>query len=116
MQNLAYTLARDNYALDCFAELRATQTIDPDKLQRISANLEKIYQQGQGIYENIGYYFDGRVIVDGIGGRSQRSLQENKTITNLIRLAPTTGRPVLVNRISYYEDSPVANTFLWGLN
>lgn len=116
LQNLAYTLARDNYALDCFAELRATQTIDPDKLQRISANLEKIYQQGQGIYENIGYYFDGRVIVDGIGGRSSKDLlQENKTITNLIRLAPTTGRPVLVNRISYYEDSPVANTFFMGI-
>ena len=62
------------------------------------------------------YYFEGRVIVDGIGGKStQDLLQENKTITNLIRLAPTTGRPVLVNRISYYKDSSVANTFFMAI-
>lgn len=112
LKELAYTLARDNYALDCFAELRHRQTIEEYKLRRISANLEQIYQKGQGIYENIGYYFEGRAIVDGIGGKSsQEILRDNHTIINLIRLAPTTGRPVLVNRISYYEDSPLANTF-----
>ena len=112
LEDLAYTLARDNYAMDCFAELRHNQRIDEYKLRRIRSNLEKIYEKGQGIYENIGYYYDGRVIVDGIGGKSTNDiLRENKTIINLIRLAPTTGRPVLVNRISYYEDSPLANTF-----
>lgn len=112
LEDLAYTLVRDNYAMDCFAELRHKQTIDEHKLRRISANLEKIYQKGQGIYENIGYYFDGRPIVDGIGGKSSQEIQrDNRTIINLIRLAPTTGRPVLVNRICYYEDSPLANTF-----
>lgn len=116
IQNYAYSLASDNYAMDCFATLRSEQTIEPEKLRRISANLEKIYEQGQGIYENIGYYFEGRVIVDGIGGKSSQDLlRENKTITNLIRLAPTTGRPVLVNRISYYEDSPLANTFFMAI-
>ena len=116
LQNLAYNLARDNYALDCFAELRATNTIDPDKIRRISANLEKIYQQGQGVYENIGYYFDGHVIADGIGGKSTQEInRENKTIINLIRLSPTTNRPVLVNRISYYEASSVANTFFMAI-
>ncbi|HHU51744.1 MAG TPA: HAMP domain-containing protein [Firmicutes bacterium] len=116
IQNTAYFLAHDNYAMDCFATLRSEQTIEPEKLRRISTNLEKIYEQGQGIYENIGYYFEGRVIVDGIGGKStQDLLQENKTITNLIRLAPTTGRPVLVNRISYYKDSSVANTFFMAI-
>jgi len=115
-ENLAHTLAADNYAMDYFKELRRNERIDPDKLQRISANLEKIFQSGQGIYENIGYYHEGRVIVDGIGGKSTKDLlTDNRTIINLIRLAPTTGRPVLVNRISYYEDSPLANTFFMAV-
>lgn len=112
LQTLAYTLAQDNYAMDCFSVLRATGTIEPEKLHRISANLERIYQQRQGLYENIGYYFEGRTIVDGIGGKSTAELlRENNTILNLIKLSPTTGRPVLVNRICYYEASPLANTF-----
>ncbi|HEY8391587.1 MAG TPA: methyl-accepting chemotaxis protein [Capillibacterium sp.] len=116
LQNLAHMLVRDNFAMDCFSELRAQGSIDREKLRRISANLELIYQQGQGIYENIGYYFNGRVIADGIGGQSsQEIIQENKTILNLIRLSPTTGRPVLVNRITYYEDAPVANTFFMAI-
>lgn len=116
LKELAYSLARDNYALDCFEELRTTNYIAPEKLRRISANLEKIYQQGQGIYENIGYYFDGYVIADGIGGKSSQEINlENKTIINLIRLSPTTGRPVLVNRISYYEESSVANTLFMAI-
>ena len=116
LQNLAYNMARDNYALDCFTELRATNSIAPEKLRRISANLEKIYQQGQGIYENIGYYFDGRVIVDGIGGQSSQEINsDNRNILNLIRLSPTTNRPVLVNRISYYEDASVSNTFFMAI-
>ncbi|HHT48130.1 MAG TPA: HAMP domain-containing protein [Firmicutes bacterium] len=116
LQNLADTLARDNFVMDSFSHLRAGGSIDNEKLYRISANLENIYRQGQGIYENIGYYFEGRVIVDGIGGNSSTEvLRENNTTLNLIKLSPTTGRPVLVNRISYYKDSPLANTFFMAI-
>ncbi len=112
LEDLAYSLAQDNYAMDFFAGLRSGEDADPEKLSRISTHLERIYAEGQGLYENIGYYFEGRTFVDGIGGKSTKDiLRENQTIINLIRLAPTTGRPVLVNRISYYENSPLANTF-----
>lgn len=116
IENLAYTLANDNYSMDCFDELRLFGTIDSYKLQRISSSLEKEIEKGQGIYENMAFYFDGTIIVDGIGGKSlNQETTDGITKLNHIRASPTTGRPVLVNRISFYDKSLLPNVFFMAI-
>ncbi len=114
MEHLAQTFASDSYARDYFTGLRQGNPPDPEKLQRIAATLKAEIAKGNGIYENMLYYYDGITVADGIDGQSVgKSTAQKDTLFGFIRLSPTTGRPVMVNYIAIDDEAGDASLALF---
>lgn len=110
IENLARTLASDKYAVDYFSSLKNGGTVDSYKLQRIASSLGNEVQKGHGIYEDIAYYYNGIIVVDGIGGKSVNNPSKDKNeVIGGIKLSPITGRPVMVFKIPYFKNSDLPN-------
>ncbi len=104
MERVAQTLANDNYVKDYFTELKHGQKSDPQKLTRIRTMLENEVAKSNGIYENLLFYYNKIAYVDGIGGKSVgKETQQNATKYGVIRISPSTGRPVMVNYVAIPE-------------
>ena len=58
IQNTAYFLAHDNYAMDCFVTLRSEQTIEPKNYGESVQTWKDLWARA-GIYENIGTTLKG---------------------------------------------------------
>jgi methyl-accepting chemotaxis protein len=116
IENLSYTFAEDDYANEYFNHLRQSGRERPEVIERISTTLEREVQKSQGIIENMGYYYEGVILVDGMGGKSVGQTS-NRCVTelNYIRASPATGRPVMVNRIIYHKDSELENSFFMAV-
>ncbi|TCL73200.1 methyl-accepting chemotaxis protein [Hydrogenispora ethanolica] len=100
MENLAQTLANDPFAKEYFLALKQGRA-DAAKRRQLATFLEGEVQKGQGLYENMLYYYDGKAAVDGIGGKSDNKTTDQKTTQfGVVRVSPTTGRPVMVNYIA----------------
>lgn len=100
MERLTEVVASDPYAREYFKEYIQTKVDDPEKKRRISDYLEGVVGKSNGIYENVAYSYQGRTLLDGIGGKSiDRPVKQNQTAYGIIKQSPATGLPVMVNYV-----------------
>ena len=100
MEELAQSIAEQPYMNDFFNGLNDGQSVDKEKLNRITSFLENEIKRGNGIYENLLIYYKQIAITDGIGGKSiGKETAQKEGLIGLVRISPTTGRPVMVNYI-----------------
>jgi methyl-accepting chemotaxis protein len=105
MEELTQSIAEQPYMKEFFDGLNQGRPADPVKRKRIAAYLEKELQNGNGIYENLLFYYKQVTIIDGIGGKSLgKETTQKDRLMGLIRLSPTTGRPVMVDYLPVYGD------------
>lgn len=102
-ENTTYSFANDNYANDYIDGLHRGEAPDANKLRRITAQLESVVKRENGILENIGYYYNGAVMADGNGKGIGSKSSDDREMLNIIKPSPTTGRPVLVNRVKLFN-------------
>lgn len=100
LENLSKSIGNDNYVKDYFNGLHRGAAPDANKLKRITVKLENEFQNSNGLFENIGFYYNGVTIADGSGGKSVgKKMKDNIMGLDIIKLSPSTGEPVLVNRL-----------------
>lgn len=96
------------FVIDFMKELATGSEIDGSKLQYIEKSLTDRFQKADGLYENIFFTYDDKVLVDGIGGQSvgmamdkereayyYEQLKNPGVATGSYMYSPVTGRPTL---------------------
>ncbi|MCI3921280.1 methyl-accepting chemotaxis protein [Paenibacillus sp. TRM 82003] len=63
-------IVNDRDVTDYFHALHTKQETDPEVLQRVSDSLARVYQNADGLYENVFLMYGPQVIADGLGGKS----------------------------------------------
>ncbi|TCL72454.1 methyl-accepting chemotaxis protein [Hydrogenispora ethanolica] len=106
MEELAQAMAEQPYMKDFFAGLNNGQPMDKSKLQRIASVLESEFERGNGIYENLLFYYKQVAIVDSIHGKAVGKVNKQQDqLLGFIRISPATGRPVMVNYIPVNDNT-----------
>jgi methyl-accepting chemotaxis protein len=98
----------DWFTVEFFRELNRTRQADPEKLRQLTAILEERFRKAGGLYENIFFTFDDKVVADGVGGASvgyvmdreleayyYRQLENPGLDTGAYMYSPITGRPAI---------------------
>ncbi|WP_166239716.1 methyl-accepting chemotaxis protein [Paenibacillus turpanensis] len=106
---LADSIADEPYTIDFFQQAEKTGKLDKTKLARIQENLTTKVKNANGLYENIFFTHEDKVLVDGIGGQSvghafddvteawyKSALSNPGTFNGGLMTSPITGRPVIV--------------------
>jgi len=94
--------------VDFFQEFAQTGRMDPARARQLTRDLEERFQQANGLYENIFFTYDHRVLLDGIGGASvgyamdpilenyyYAQLEKPGLATGHYMYSPITGRPAI---------------------
>ncbi len=116
MEKLADTIANNAYAKEYFAALRNGAAGDPNKLRKIAAFLAAEVQKGDGIYENMAIYYQGKSVVDGIGGKSVNTpTKRTQGSLDNILLSPVSGLPVMSNVIAVSEGPAQSQLYLFTM-
>lgn len=102
-----------------FQEIESTGEIDQNKLKQLSNMLEERFQQANGLFENLFFTYNDKVIADGIGGESvgykmdpnieayyYEQLENPGLATGDYMFSPITGRPTI----------PIINSILDNAN
>ena len=121
------TMVNEPYMVDFFKEFSETNYIDRSKLNPITQSLEKRFSAANGLYENIFFTYDDKVLTDGIGGQSVGYIMDKKAedyyykqlenpglATGSYMYSPLSGRPTLPIINSIVDDSTkqVLTTFV----
>ena len=112
------TMVDEPYIVDFFKETSKTNHLDALKLNSITKSLEKKFSAANGLYENIFFTYDHKVLTDGIGGQSvgyimdkkledyyYRQLENPGLDTGSYMYSPLSGRPTLPILNSIVDDS-----------
>jgi methyl-accepting chemotaxis protein len=114
----AINLANQPDMASTFKQWTATKQPDADAVSTLSAYLENVIKNGNGIYENISISHDGKVVIDGQGGKSIGSeigdtteawangFQKNGFFIGNPEISSTTSRPVLTLLVPIADGSP----------
>lgn len=111
-------MVNEPYIVDFFKEISETNKIDRSKLNQITQSLEKKFSAASGLYENIFFTNDDKVLVDGVGGKSvgyvmdkkledyyYKQLENPGLATGNYMYSPVSGRPTLPIVNSIVDDS-----------
>ena len=116
--DVSETMVNEPYMVDFFKEISKTNKIDRSKLNQITQSLEKKFSTASGLYENIFFTYDDKVLADGIGGKSVGYIMDKKLedyyykqlknpgiATGHYMYSPMSGRPTLPIVNSIVDDS-----------
>lgn len=106
---LVKEIVNEQYFVDFFVNAAKRNKVDAEALNRISSSLKKKLDESSGLYENIFFTYNGKVIADGLGGASVGHVFDPKSepyyeeqlkkpgmfIGNLIQ-SPISHRPVIL--------------------
>ena len=76
--DISEALVNELYTVNFFNEISNTGEIDQIKLDQIAQYLKKRHELSQGLYENIFFTYDDKVLADGIGGASVGYVMDKK--------------------------------------
>ena len=125
--SVSETMVNEPYMVDFFKEISESNKIDRSKLNQITQSLEKKFSTASGLYENIFFTYDDKVLADGIGGKSVGYIMDKKLedyyykqlenpglATGHYMYSPLSGRPTLpiVNSIVDDFTKQVLSTFV----
>ena len=116
--DISEAMVNEPFMVDFFEEVYKTNKIDRTKLNQITQSLEKRFTTAGGLYENIFFTYDDKVLVDGIGGKSvgykmdkkfedyyYKQLKNPGIATGHYMYSPMDGRPTLPIVNSIVDDS-----------
>lgn len=105
---LSEAWVEDLFAIQFFEELKETNEMDEIKLAQLSKHLEERFAKADGLYENIFFTYEDKVLIDGIGGNSvgvemdqereyyyYEQLKNPGVTTGRYMISPITERPVI---------------------
>ena len=125
--DVSETMVNEPYMVDFFKEISESNKIDRSKLNQITQSLEKRFSTASGLYENIFFTYDDKVLADGIGGKSvgyvmdkkledyyYKQLENPGLATGNYMYSPMSGRPTIpiVNSIVDDSTKQVLSTFV----
>ena len=76
--DISEAMVNEPFMVDFFNEISNTNEIDRLKLNQITQSLEKRFTTSGGLYENIFFTYDDKVLADGIGGKSVGYVMDKK--------------------------------------
>lgn len=115
------------FVVDFMKEISEGASIDESKLAYIEKSLTDRFKKADGLYENIFFTYDDKVLVDGIGGQSlglamdkereayyYEQLKNPGAATGDYMYSPVTGRPTLpiINSVIDSETKKVLSTLV----
>jgi methyl-accepting chemotaxis protein len=120
--NLQYKISnamvKDLYMADFFKDISAAKGLDQTKLTKIGENLTTRMKDAGGLYENLFFTYQDKVLVDGIGGVSVGHMLDPKTEAYYFEqlqnpgpapsgylYSPVTGRPVIAVSNSIVDEA-----------
>lgn len=115
---ISNSMVNELFMRDFFQEVAKTNKIDRLKLNEISENLQQRLINSNGLYENIFFSYDNKVLVDGVGGESVGHVFDKKSeayyyeqlknpgiSTSDYMYSPTTKRPIIAVANSILDDA-----------
>ena len=116
--DISEAMVNEPFMVDFFEEVYKTNKIDRAKLNQVTRSLEKRFTTAGGLYENIFFTYNDKVLVDGIGGKSvgyemdkkfedyyYNQLKNPGIATGHYMYSPMNGRPTLPIVNSIVDDS-----------
>jgi len=117
------------FVVDFMKEISGGAEIDKSKLKYIEKSLTDRFKKADGLYENIFFTFDDKVLVDGIGGQSAgmamdkereayyyEQLKNPGVATGNYMYSPVTGRPVVPIINSVMDNGKVLSTLVMPID
>lgn len=105
---VAANAAHDPYAVQYFKKLKNNLGASDSDKKVLADNLQKIFKDSNGLYENIFYGYGGQIFIDGVGGQAvghtfedktepwYKIVLQNKSYIGNAWPSPVTGRPTAV--------------------
>ncbi len=107
--DISEMMVRNNFTYNFYKNLSETGEMDPVDYHALKDDMEKMFQNANGLYENVFFTFDGKVIIDGVGGVSEghvfneeneqwyfETMQTKEKLLSDYMLSPVSGRPAIV--------------------
>lgn len=114
---LAETIASEENVKDTFSKLQSNAAGELP-LNKIASKLEVFFNQSNGLYENIFFGYNGKIQIDGMGGKSvghdlekdnalwyQKSKETKQKYIGSVLKSPITSMPVIVASVPILNEN-----------
>ncbi|WP_175444279.1 methyl-accepting chemotaxis protein [Alkalicoccus daliensis] len=115
---IANQMASNTYTQTTYDQLNETGELDPAGYQSLQEDLERMFNEADGLYENIFLTYDDQIIIDGIGGAAEghefdpemeqwyfETLERREMLLSDYMISPVSGRPAIVISAPILDDA-----------